>query len=200
MSRPEGTLSSPGARPISSDRAARDVQPVGPPYSIRRWRGGWPRKNGLHRPRNPTRFLIPPSKRRTGISTAPPGLIGLIVLLILPGLNKCNLFVYETLNNSGKPVPMKERGLWGIIPREDHPPLAGQWADSCVEIPGWEVVTEPRPGDVAAIARDSSNASGHVGIVSGPNSTISATDKKVIESDWGFQPGQKPTFRRYVGP
>ncbi|WP_133510344.1 PAAR domain-containing protein [Candidatus Thiosymbion oneisti] len=117
---------------------------------------------------------------------------------------KCNLFVYETLDNSGKPVPMMERerlpGIFSNILKEEHPPLAGQWADPSVEIPGWQVVTDPQPGDVAAIAQNSSNASGHVGIVSGPSSTISATREKVVESDWGFEPGQKPTFRRYVGP
>jgi len=95
--------------------------------------------------------------------------------------NKCNLFVYETLNDSSKPVPMRERWSWSRMRNVDHPPLAGQWADPSVEIPGWEVVTDPRPGDVAAIARDYSDASGHVGIVSGPNSTISATGEKVIE-------------------
>ena len=64
-----------------------------------------------------------------------------------PDTDKCNLFVYETLNDSGKLVPMMERSKWGeeggVIPRPDHPPLAGQWADPSVEILGWEVVDEP---------------------------------------------------------
>lgn len=117
-----------------------------------------------------------------------------------PDTNKCNLFVYETLTKSGKPVPMKERWSWSNMKNVKYPPLAGQWADPSVEIPGWEVVTNPQPGDVAAIAHDYSDASGHVAIVSGPNSSISATGEEVVENDWGFRPGQTPTFRRYVGP
>lgn len=119
-----------------------------------------------------------------------------------PGEYKCNLFVYETLNKSGKPVPMKERWSLRNMKKVKHPPLAGQWADPSVEIPGWEVVTNPQPGDIVAIESNPLpvGASGHVGIVSGPKSSISATGEQVVENDWGFRPGQTPTFRRYVGP
>lgn len=113
-------------------------------------------------------------------------------------INKCNLFVYEMLNDSGKPVAMKERFSISNLEYVKYPPLAGQWADKSEDIPGWKVVTSPQPGDVAAIPGNYSDASGHVGIVSGSNTTISATANKVVESDWGFRDGQKPTFRRYV--
>ncbi len=43
-----------------------------------------------------------------------------------PGTNKCNLFVFDVLNEAGFSVPMVERYKWGIIPRGSHPPLAGQ--------------------------------------------------------------------------
>ena len=124
--------------------------------------------------------------------------------------NKCNLFVYDALNQAGASVQMKkrDRGFWkGLITKRyvKHPPLAGQWANPSVSIPGWKVVTTPQVGDVAAEAIQYSNATGHVGIVSevtmGGKSgkTISATDKQVVENDWGFRSGQKVVFKRYIG-
>lgn len=115
------------------------------------------------------------------------------------GTNKCNLFVFEMANRSGRPVEMFDRWSWSNLGYVDYPPLAGQWGDPSVTIPGWEVVTDPQPGDIAAIKQNYSDASGHVGIVSGPNSTISATNDQVVENDWGFRPGQQPVFRRYTG-
>lgn len=115
------------------------------------------------------------------------------------GTNKCNLFVYEMANRAGKSVPMFDRWSWSNFGYVDYPPLAGQWADPSVDIPGWEVVTDPQPGDVAAIAHNYSDATGHVAIVSGPNTTISANSNEIVENDWGFRPGQTPTYRRYTG-
>ena len=119
--------------------------------------------------------------------------------------NKCNLFVYEVLNEAGTPVSMMHRTRFGFR-RPDHPPLAGQWANPSVSIPGWTIVTSPQPGDVVAEAHIYSNASGHVGIVTeanadGTGKTVSASSKTqtVVENDWGFQPGQKVVFRRYQG-
>jgi cell wall-associated NlpC family hydrolase len=118
-----------------------------------------------------------------------------------PGTNKCNLFVYEVLNNAGAPVPMKERWSWRNFEYVKYPPLAGQWADPDVDIPGWVVVDDPQPGDVVAMEENYSDASGHVGIVSGEGKTISASSETqtIVENDWGFREGQKPVFRRYVG-
>lgn len=117
--------------------------------------------------------------------------------------NKCNQYVYEALNEAGAAVPMMQRRRFGIR-RPDHPPLAGQWADSSVSISGWEVVSTPQPGDIAAEAIEYSDASGHVGIVStvnedGTGTTISATSDSVVENDWGFREGQNVTYRRYQG-
>jgi cell wall-associated NlpC family hydrolase len=118
------------------------------------------------------------------------------------GTNKCNLFVYEVLNAAGMPVPMKIRFSWREFGNVKYPPLAGQWADPHVEIPGWEVVTNPRPGDVVAMKEDYSDASGHVGIVTGPgtSASVSSLTGTVVENDWGFRAGQNDVvFRRYVG-
>jgi cell wall-associated NlpC family hydrolase len=119
-----------------------------------------------------------------------------------PGTNKCNLFVYEVLNGAGTPVPMKIRFSWRSFGNVKYPPLAGQWADPDVTIPGWEVVQSPRPGDVVAMKEDYSDASGHVGIVSGPGTSVSVSSStgSVVENDWGFRSDQKDVvFRRYVG-
>jgi hypothetical protein len=119
------------------------------------------------------------------------------------GTNKCNQFVYEVLNEAGATVPLMERRRWGI-PRPSHPPLAGQWASTTVSISGWDVVSQPQPGDTISEAHDYADASGRVGIVSsiapgGGGTTISAARYAVLENDWGFRQGQNPTFRRYRG-
>jgi len=120
-----------------------------------------------------------------------------------PGTNKCNLFVYEVLNAAGTPVPMKIRFSWRNFGNVSYPPLAGQWADPDVTIPGWEVVQNPLPGDVAAQKISYSDASGHVGIVTGPGKTVSASSDTgtIVENNWGFRADQQGevVFRRYVG-
>ena len=129
-----------------------------------------------------------------------------------PKTNKCNLFVYDVLNQAGASVQMKKRDRgWfkGIFVKRyvNYPPLAGQWANSSVSIPGWIVVKTPQIGDVAAEAIQYSNATGHVGIVSevtlggknGKTISASAVTNKVVENDWGFRSGQNVVFRRYKG-
>jgi len=68
---------------------------------------------------------------------------------------------------------------------EKYYPLAGQWADKGLEIPGWPVVSggpdRAEPGDVIAEAHHYSDATGHVGIVVGPHQTASA-DSTVEEA------------------
>lgn len=79
---------------------------------------------------------------------------------------------------------------------ERYPPVAKDWENKDLEIEGWVVVDKPKLGDVAS-------AGGHVGIVSGDGTTVSASSRegKVVENDWGFRSDQegKVTFRRYVG-
>lgn len=113
--------------------------------------------------------------------------------------NKCNLFVAQILEKAGANVPWVN-DVVGIIPYNF--PTAGQWADPNFHIPGFEVVSTPQIGDVVAIGSNppSAGATGHVGIyvgmIKGKHLTASAGSKEVKVGDWGFRPGQKPTFRR----
>lgn len=127
----------------------------------------------------------------------------------LPGNNKCNLFVYEMLSAAGVHVPLREYDSWG--PNRLAPPLAGEWANPKKDIPGFQVLTVPpdvpQPGDVAAIAKVSWDATGHVGIVANapdgkPNWTVSGRHDGVVHNDWGFRDENKGqvVFRRFVGP
>ena len=84
-----------------------------------------------------------------------------------------------------------------------HAPSASDWANASKEIPGYQVVTVPQPGDVA------SNGA-HVGIVTGAGKTVSVTSREdrpeeyghVVENNWGFRKENEGTmiFRRYNGP
>ncbi|OQW89618.1 MAG: hypothetical protein BWK78_07615 [Thiotrichaceae bacterium IS1] len=98
--------------------------------------------------------------------------------------NKCNKFVYDILTEAGVPVPT-------IRGRFNHcPPTASDWASPMVEIQGWEIVIGlPQPEDVVAVQHEYSDATGHVGIVSGEKTTISQSSEthKVVENDWGFR-------------
>lgn len=111
--------------------------------------------------------------------------------------HKCNKFVYDVLLEAGMKPP--EMSKWhGLGTRA---PTAGEWATASTVIPGWTVVTAAQPGDVVAEAENYSDATGHVGIVVGAKSTVSAAalppkPGTVVENDWGFRSGQKPTFRR----
>lgn len=111
-----------------------------------------------------------------------------------PGTNKCNRFVYDILTEAGISVPT-------IRGKFNHcPPTASDWADSTVEIEGWEIVVGlPQPGDVVAVQHEYIDATGHVGIVSGENSTVSqsANTDRVEENDWGFRGNEGDVvFRR----
>lgn len=57
---------------------------------------------------------------------------------------------------SGVNPPRYDGGVWPI--------RAGDWANVNFAIPGWEIVSSPRRGDVAAFGR-AGGESGHVGIV-----------------------------------
>jgi len=125
-----------------------------------------------------------------------------------PGSNKCNLFVADVLNEAGVPVPNINGSFLGS---PIYPPLAAQWADPSVDIPGWVVLdpaTPPMPGDVVAEKINYRDASGHVGIVvakkDGGLATISVDShsrpETIHRTAFGFRPDERPVFRRYVGP
>lgn len=123
------------------------------------------------------------------------------------GKSKCNLMVAEVIMQAGLPAPLVEADSYtkGVHMRYPH---AAQWSDPnqviCGYGPGekilgmWVVVVQdPQPGDVAA-------TSGHVGIVADAGHTISTDNIDeglpgiVHYKEWGFRPGENPTFRRWM--
>jgi hypothetical protein len=87
---------------------------------------------------------------------------------------------------------------------------AGQWGDPSYDIPGWEVVAEPQPGDVAAYSdpyytQGSSPATGHVGIVAKTENKIagiwaSKTNIKIgVIDNKSWDTKKTIIYRRYVG-
>lgn len=109
------------------------------------------------------------------------------------GQNKCNLYVCDVISEALGWCPRRWGGLGGPI-------SAGTWGDPDAEIPGFPVVKTPQLGDVAAVPYPYSNATGHVGFVSGPRSTISAPGGPVTETGWPWDPSSTPqgtpVFRR----
>jgi cell wall-associated NlpC family hydrolase len=117
-----------------------------------------------------------------------------------PGTWKCNLFVHDVLLDAGIQPPRTEGG-WPI--------LANSWANPDLRIPGWEVVSDPLPGDVAAIPR--SGDSGHVGIYIGDNwgSDVMAANRNGVGwsashhrnewFNWAANASGDTVYRRWVG-
>jgi len=98
-----------------------------------------------------------------------------------PGKNKCNLFVYETIAAAGADPGFTHRSATNLLTGgafgRTYPPMAGDWADPSVDIPGWKVLEpeqSPEPGDVVAQRISYRGASGHVMIV-GPGDTFIGT-------------------------
>ncbi len=136
------------------------------------------------------------------------------------GVNQCNTFVQAVLLQAGAQAPVSTgtriRYLLGMAntPSYSYPASAGDWAFSHTDMRCWHNVTftsppplgpDPfpadlsMPGDVIAEAIDYTDASGHVGIVVGPQQTASAdsaapcispgTPAGTIDiSDFGFRP------------
>ncbi|WP_299971467.1 RHS repeat-associated core domain-containing protein [uncultured Roseobacter sp.] len=110
-----------------------------------------------------------------------------------PGTYKCNLFADEQLEKSGFELPNIGGGTLAQLFGK-NPPGARSLSDPNYTVPGWPVSNgPPGPGDLIA-------TEGHVGIVTAPGKTISATPKGVKENDWGFRPGQNPVIRRCLCP
>ena len=63
-----------------------------------------------------------------------------------------------------------------------------------IQVPGFIQVKHLQPGDVCSDDH-------HVGIVSKPGKTISASEDGVVENEWGFRKNakRKSRFFRYVG-
>lgn len=121
--------------------------------------------------------------------------------------NKCNKFVYDILTESGASPglpngnPIKKFFGYG------SPPTASQWADPNYDIPGWDVVSSPKAGDVVAVSANFSDATGHVGIMISGTQSIGASHYTVRITNFGTSsynlsgyPGNNGyVYRRYVG-
>ncbi|WP_428240554.1 RHS repeat-associated core domain-containing protein [Gynuella sp.] len=106
--------------------------------------------------------------------------------------NKCNQFVENMLEESGYRVPPMH-GLFGLT----YGPVAGDWGNPEVFIPGYQIVSEPQPGDIVGWSHQYSDATGNAGIVTGNGLTTSQSSKTdtVVENDWGFR-GEGVVYRR----
>lgn len=121
------------------------------------------------------------------------------------GTNKCNQFVIHAFNlpqstlgiNDKGPIVNGEKSSYGFGMKRY--PSAAEIYSGCLGIDGFESVTTPQPGDIASNGH-------HVGIVSGNETTISASASgEVVENDWGFRKDgeegakSKTRFFRYTG-
>jgi hypothetical protein len=123
--------------------------------------------------------------------------------------NKCNKFVADTCNSIGRGILVPDTHT--THSGKTYPPTAGEWGNASVNIPGWKVVKDPMPGDVAGQKIHYSDATGHCAIVYrigkyGPSGgytigTSTYINDRIAKSDWGFRPEQsgKVVFRRYIG-
>ena len=111
-----------------------------------------------------------------------------------PGVNTCNILVFDVIFESGAPAPL----VMHLYRTNPIKPLTEHWGNPNFKIDHWEVVTNPRPGDVASNGH-------HMAVVITGNETIwqSSTTHLIEKGDWGFNPINHPdqgtvVFRRYV--
>ncbi len=115
--------------------------------------------------------------------------------------NKCNLFVSDVLKKADIQPPERERKL---VFFGGGPITAGTWADTTKEIPGFDIVTQPKPGDIVAISHEYADATGHVAIVSDiandSGETIGAGGNGSHTTNWPWDkelsPKGTPVYRR----
>ena len=105
---------------------------------------------------------------------------------------KCNAFVIRAFNYNGIPDVIGQKSNPRTLWLTKVPHRARDFYEG--KVPGFVQVKHPQPGDVCA---DGS----HVGIVSQPGKTISASKDSVVGNDWGFRKNAKreSRFFRYVG-
>jgi RHS repeat-associated protein len=113
--------------------------------------------------------------------------------------NKCNAFVNDVLANTGV-APQRPKTWFGL--GGGGPISAGTWADPNANIPNFPVVSDPKPGDIVAVAFNYADASGHVAIVKDPGkSSIGAGSHEGSHTtgwpwDPSLTPQGTPTYRR----
>lgn len=133
----------------------------------------------------------------------------------IPTEPKCNLFVAQCLGEGGFEVPYTNTegtkatilhapwnfiaGFWGEQNKisTKRPLTARQWYNG--ECPGTTLVGEGKVGLEKSWPGDIVTDGSHVGIISGPQKTISASAKenKVVENTWGWRPDEIPKMRVY---
>lgn len=111
-----------------------------------------------------------------------------------PGHNQCNIFVKDVLKESGLTPPIspvnpswgwRMKYLLGLVDTPGYPAQSRDWASSSTVLKCWHTVIAntgspalppdvSKPGDVIAEKINYSDAYGHVGIVAGPQQTVSA--------------------------
>ena len=106
------------------------------------------------------------------------------------GEPKCNLFVYEMLiaGGVGQELPNKAGFLGGIFNQlKDRPYTAKQWHNG--EVPKMKLVGSGVDGLNKCWPGDIVTDGSHVGIISGPQKTISASAKTntIVENNWGWR-------------
>lgn len=125
----------------------------------------------------------------------------------LPGEPKCNLFVAEVLEKAGFNVPYTNKAgkisskvLDIMNESTDRPLTAKDWYDG--KCPGTTLVGRGAEGLEKSWPGDIITDGSHIGIISGPQKTISASSKpldlmQVIENDWGWKPNEIPNIVIY---
>ena len=117
---------------------------------------------------------------------------------------KCNLFVYEMILDSGYDIGTPNElncfrhPILCFRDQLKRPPCVTEWKNE--EVPGFVLIGEGDEGRNKSKKGDIIAADSHVGIVSKNKKTISATDKEIVENDWGFR-GEEEELKvfRYVG-
>ena len=105
---------------------------------------------------------------------------------------KCNAFVIRAFNHNVIPEVIGQKSNPSTSWTTKVPYRATDFYEG--KVPGFVRVKHPQPGDVCSDDH-------HVGIVSKPGKTISATESEVVENEWGFRKNAKweSRFFRYVG-
>ena len=105
---------------------------------------------------------------------------------------KCNAFVIRAFNHNVIPEVIAQKSNPLTLWTTKVPYRAKDFYNG--KVPGFVQVKHPQPGDVCSDDH-------HVGIVSQPGKTISASKDSVVENEWGFRKNAKreSRFFRYVG-
>lgn len=111
---------------------------------------------------------------------------------------KCNLFVYEMLVEGGVgqslPNTAGTRGQF-LNNKTARPYTAEQWHKG--EVPGMTCVGSGAAGLDKSWPGDIVTNGHHVGIISAPQKTISASSKenKIVENAWGWRPEERENIK-----